>query len=307
MKILVTGGAGFIGSNIVDAYLKANHWVAVIDNESAGKRKNVSPNALYKKLDVRNFAGLKDLFKKNKFDVVNHHAAQIDVRHSVADPQYDAAVNITGTLNLLELCRQFKVKKIIFSSSGGTVYGECPKPARETNPTDPHSPYGVSKLAAEKYIRTYGLNFGLRYTIFRYSNVYGPRQDPYGEAGVVAIFSKNLLEQKQSVIFGNGLQTRDFVFVGDVVRANLIALSKGHDQIINIATQKLTSVKELYREMAALAHFDKPEVVKPARPGELERSVLNISKAKKILNWAPEINLRGGLLETLNFFSTQFN
>ncbi len=307
MKILLTGGAGFIGSNIADAYIKAGHSVWVVDNESTGNRENVNPHAYYQQLDIVHKQALEHLFEQTRFDIINHHAAQIDVRRSVADPHFDCAVNITGTLNLLELARQYKVKKIIFSSSGGTVYGECRKPATELNPTEPHCPYGVSKLAAEKYIKTYNENHGLRYTIFRYGNVYGPRQDPYGEAGVVAIFSKLLLEGKKAIIFGNGKQTRDFVFVGDVVRANLLALNSGHNQVINIGTQKETSVNQLFQAMAKIVGYQKPAVKKPARTGELQRSVLNIQLAKKILRWTPQRSIEEGLRETIDYFRSARN
>jgi len=236
LNILVTGGAGFIGSHVVDAYISLGHRVFVVDNESSGQRRQVHPKALYRKLDVRNKKHIDSFLKNKNIDVINHHAAQIDVRKSVQDPKYDADVNILGLLNLLEVAKEKKTKKILFSASGGTAYGECARPAREGDPEVPLSPYGVSKLASEKYIQMYSALFGIRYTIFRYGNVFGPRQDPHGEAGVVAIFSKNLLSQKQSIIFGTGRQTRDFVYVKDVARANVLALKKGHNQLVNIGS-----------------------------------------------------------------------
>ena len=304
MKILVTGGAGFIGSNVADACIAAGHRVWILDNEASGRKANVHPRAAYQKLDVRNRAGLAKLFSKVRFDVVNHHAAQIDVRKSVEDPAFDAEVNIIGLLNVLDAARRTKVKKVLFSSSGGTVYGECPRPATERSPERPLSPYGVAKLASEKYILSYSALYGLDYTIFRYANVYGPRQDPFGEAGVVAIFSKRLLEGQSCAIFGTGSQTRDFVFVGDVARANVLALRKGRNEIVNIGTGRETSVKGLYQAMAAVLGAKQKPLKKPARKGELDRSVLAIGKAKAVLGWSPSVSLREGLERTVAYFAS---
>lgn len=304
MRILVTGGAGFIGSTIVDAYVRKGHKVCIVDNESSGKRAYVNPNATYAKLDIGNKAQLRKLFRKYRFDVINHHAAQIDVRRSVTDPQFDAQVNVLGTLNLLTLAREIRVKKVLFSSSGGTIYGECTRPARESDPERPLSPYGITKLAGEKYIQSFSALYGIKYTIFRYSNVFGPRQDPFGEAGVVAIFSSRLLKDEPCVIFGNGKQTRDFVFVEDVARANVLALNKGHNEILNIGTGVETSVRQLYRAMARILQVKRAAVHKPARKGELDRSVLSIDKVKRVLGWNPLFSLPKGLERTIQFFSS---
>ena len=303
MKILVTGGAGFIGSTIVDRYVEAGHRVWVVDNESSGRRYLVNKKAAYHRIDVNDKRKLAALFKKVKFDVVNHHAAQIDVRKSVEDPAFDAKVNIIGILNVLDLCRIHKVKKILFSSSGGTVYGECRRgPADESFPEVPLSPYGVAKLASEKYIQAYASLYGLKYTIFRYANVYGPRQNPHGEAGVVAIFSMRLIKDEPIVIYGKGTQTRDFVYVGDVARANLLGLKKGDNQIINIGTRSETSVNDLYRRMARICGVTRPAPHKPPRAGELQRSVLNVNKAKRVLGWTPQTPIDAGLAATIAYF-----
>ncbi len=299
----MTGGAGFIGSNIADSYIEAGHQVWILDDESSGKPEQVHPKARYARLNICDRVKLIRFFKGKRFDVVNHHAAQIDVRRSVADPQYDAQVNILGLLNVLEECRQAKVKKVIFSSSGGTVYGECSGPANEKSPEVPLSPYGVAKLASEKYILAYNSLYGLNYTVFRYSNVYGPRQDPHGEAGVVAIFSNRLLSGDPIYIFGNGTQTRDFVFVGDVARANVMALRQGKNEIINIGTGEETSVKGLVDTMASVVDAQPKIIFKKARAGELRRSVLDISKAKKVLGWSPITPLREGLGKTIAYFA----
>jgi UDP-glucose 4-epimerase len=305
LKILVTGGAGFIGSHIVDAYIKAGHEVTVIDNLSNGKKGNLNSRAEFLPFDIRNRRQIERAFKKGRFDVVNHHAAQIDVRKSVADPVHDAQINILGLLNILEECRAKKVKKIVFASSGGTIYGECDKrrPASEGAEARPLSPYGIAKLASEFYIKTYGAMHGLRFCILRYANVYGPRQDPFGEAGVVAIFSCRILNNKPVTIFGDGRQSRDFVCVKDVAAANLSALSKNVKAgLFNIGTGLSTNVNELFSLMAKSVSYDKDPSHKPIREGELMTSVLNISKARRLLGWTPETPLKKGLLQTVEFF-----
>jgi len=302
MKILVTGGAGFIGSTIVDKYIEAGHRVWAFDNESSGRRSQVNKKATFVRGDVRNLKALQTLFSRHKFDVVNHHAAQIDVRRSVEDPAFDAQVNIIGILNLLKLSKDNKVKKFLFSSSGGTVYGECPRAADESFPEIPLSPYGVAKLASEKYILSNAALYGQKFTIFRYANVYGPRQDPHGEAGVVAIFSRRLLSGDPITIFGDGKQSRDFVFVGDVARASLLGLTKAENQIVNIGTTQPTSVNDLYRRMARIVGETRPAKHKPARNGELRRSLLAVGKARRVLGWKPGVTLDEGLSQTIEFF-----
>jgi UDP-glucose 4-epimerase len=305
MKILVTGGAGFIGSQIVDAYIAKGHEVTVVDDLSTGKKKNVNARARLVTADVRD-PNLSTLFAESRFEVVNHLAAQVDVRKSVQDPFFDASVNILGTLRLLECGRAYGVRKFIFSSSGGTYYGECPNaPASEDNPPRPESPYGISKASAEKYIQFYGPIYRLSYTILRYSNVYGPRQDPHGEAGVVAIFAGKLLAKETATIYGTGEQERDYVFVSDVVSANVTALTKGENTAINVGTGIATSVNTLYKKMAALEKGAPAAVFAPARTGELNRSVLDIQRAQKVLGWKPQSTLDQGLKETYRYFQQE--
>jgi len=310
LRILVTGGAGFIGSHIVDAYIQEGHRVTVLDNLSTGKKKNLNPRAVFRRLDIRNRRSLSEAFRAGRFDAVNHLAAQMDVRKSVEDPVHDADINIFGLLNILEECRLQKVKKILFSSSGGTIYGECNprKPATENAASRPLSPYGIAKLASEFYIKSYGELHGLEYCILRYANVYGPRQDPFGEAGVVAIFSNHMLANEPLVIFGNGRQSRDFVNVKDVAAANVLALS-GHvkKELFNIGTGRLTSVNELFHSMTRGLPYDRKPHRKPARAGELLTSVLDISRARRVLRWTPRVPLQQGLEATVAFFRDRKN
>jgi UDP-glucose 4-epimerase len=303
LKILVTGGAGFIGSNIVDAYLAAGHRVVVIDNLYSGKMANLSKKAKFYKADIRDAGKVAQIFAREKFDVVNHHAAQMDVRKSVEDPVFDAQVNVLGTLNLLENSVKHKVKKFIFASSGGVMYGECgSKAPAETVPANPMSPYGVTKRTAEIYLNYYAAIYGLKYLIFRYGNVYGPRQDPHGEAGVVAIFIKRMFAAQAVNIFGTGKQLRDYVYVGDVVKANLLGLRTGVNEIINIGTQKGSSVNHLYDLLSAITGYRQEPVYKPARLGELDKNFLNYGKAKRMLGWEPKMDFKDGLIKTAQYF-----
>jgi len=302
MKILVTGGAGFIGSNVVDAYIEKGYEVVVVDDLSSGKRENLNKKARFYELDICDRA-LEGVFKKEGIDIVNHHAAQVDVRKSIADPAFDARINIEGSLNILENCRKYKIKKVIFASSGGVIYGECGNiPPNEDSPVSPLSPYGVSKYAVERYLASYERIYGLKYTALRYGNVYGPRQDPYGEAGVVAIFSGKMLGNEEVNIFGDGEQLRDYVYVEDVVRANILCLENGDNEIFNIGTGKSTSVNRLFSEMRELTHYTRKPVYKPARPGELIRSSLDVGKANHRLGWKAKVDLREGLEKTIDFF-----
>jgi UDP-glucose 4-epimerase len=304
MKILVTGGAGFIASNIVDAYLAAGHEVTIVDDFSSGQKKNVNPKATLVTMDIRD-PNLSTLFAKSGFDVVNHHAAQIDVRKSVQDPFLDASINVLGTLRLLECCRTYGIRKFIFASSGGAIYGECKDPARETDPTYPESPYGYTKASAEYYIRFFNKYYKLPYTILRYGNVYGPRQDASGEAGVVSIFAGRLLNQQPITIFGDGKQERDYVFVSDVVAANVAALTKGENGTFNIGTAIPTSVNALYETLRRIHGPADPPVFAPARPGELNRSLLNPEQANKHLGWRPAHTLEQGLRKAYDYFKQQ--
>ena len=303
MRILVTGGAGFIGSNIVDAYIEAGHEIAIIDNLSTGKKENINPKAIFHEIDLRdkNIHGIISDFKP---EIINHSAAQIDVRKSVADPIYNAEVNEIGTLNLLESAVKNKVKKIIFSSTGGAIYGEVEKKsgADENHPQEPISPYAITKRSVEMYLHAYKILYGLTYTALRYGNVYGPRQDPLGEAGVIAIFCGKMLKGEQPTIFGDGKQLRDYVYVGDVAQANLIALTQGDNQIYNVGTGKGVSVNELFAHLKDIMKFEKDAIYAPPRQGELFRSVLNYKKIKKELGWKPKINIKKGLKLTLKWY-----
>jgi UDP-glucose 4-epimerase len=304
MRILVTGGAGFIASNIADAYISEGHQVVVVDNLSSGRKANLNPKVEFYKADITDTKKINRLFEKHKFDVVNHLAAQIDVRKSVADPVFDAQVNVIGTLNILENCQKNEVGKMIFSSSGGVIYGECQEGTNpdETSLARPMSPYGVTKLTIEYYLKYYQATYSLKYSVLRYGNVYGPRQDPFGEAGVVAIFCQGMLNNKDLFIFGDGEQVRDYVYVKDVVRANVLALTKGDNEIFNIGTGIATSVNTLFAELKGINNYQKTAIYKPARTGELARSCLGIAKAKDKLGWVPENNIKDGLKKTSDWF-----
>ena len=303
MNILVTGGAGFIGSNIVDKLIKGNHTVAVVDDLSTGKKENVGTRAGFYKCDIRSKEIL-DIFKKEKPRIVIHNAAQISVRNSVDDPAYDAGINILGSLNILEACMKYNVEKVIFASSGGTVYGEQQHfPAGEEHPLNPISPYGVAKLSVEKYLHYYSYNYGLKYVALRYANVYGPRQDPYGEAGVVAIFSKKMLTGESPVINGDGKQTRDYVYVSDVVEANTKAIKGTFVGEMNIGTGEETSVVDLFHILKNISKNDSIEEIHgPPKEGEQKRSSLYCEKAKTFIGWEPKVSLEKGLKLTYRWF-----
>lgn len=302
MKIVVTGGAGFIASHIVDAYLKQGHEVHVIDDFSTGRELNLNPSAVLHRSNVADAEAAK-LILKIKPDVLNHHAAQMDVRHSVEDPLFDAGVNILGFLNLLEACKKAGTARVIFASSGGAIYGdEQPIPADEDHLKKPMSPYGVSKMTGELYLAYYYMAFGMRYVALRYANVYGPRQSTKGEAGVVAIFVSQLLAEKPPTINGDGKQTRDYVFVGDVVRANVAALETGYIGGINIGTGRETDVVTLCRMLQQQAHSKVEAIHGPAKIGEQMRSCLEIALAGRVLDWRPEIRLEEGLMQTVAYY-----
>lgn len=304
MKILITGGAGFIGSNIADTYIEAGHKVVIVDNLSSGNKKNINPKAKFYKADIQNKKALEKIIKKEKPEIINHHAAQIDVRRSVEDPINNAKVNELGTLNLLNCAVKYKVKKIIFASTGGALYGEVKdkKGASENHTMEPISPYAITKRAVELYLIAYSKNYGLNFTVLRYGNVYGPRQDPHGEAGVVAIFVGKLLKNQEPYIYGNGKQLRDYVFVKDVCRANLLALKKGKNSIYNIGTAIATSVNTLFYELKSIQKFAGDAIYKPPRVGELFRSLLSANKAKKELGWIPQTSIKLGLSKTVDYF-----
>jgi len=302
MKILITGGAGFIGSNIADRYLTLGHEVVILDNLSTGKKENIHPNVKFYEFDICD-PKIKFVFEIERPDIVNHHAAQIDVRQSVSDPAYDASVNILGTISLLRHCANYNVKKVVFASTGGAIYGEQEYfPADENHATRPLSPYGITKLTCEKYLYFYQQTYGLNYTVLRYANVYGPRQNPHGEAGVVAIFCKKMLEESQPVINGKGTQTRDYVYVGDVVKASELVLTKGDNKIYNIGTGIETDVNTIFQKIAKCMDHSVKEIHGKGQPGEQMRSVLDYSLIKKELGWMPGVNLENGLEKTVRYF-----
>ncbi|MBM4257088.1 MAG: NAD-dependent epimerase/dehydratase family protein [Deltaproteobacteria bacterium] len=307
MRILVTGGAGFIGSHVIDLYINAGHEVFVVDDLSSGVRENVHPKAQFVQADIQD-PSVRQLIVREKIEILNHHAAQMDVRRSVADPLFDARINIMGMLNLLEGAREAGVKKIVFASSGGTVYGEQEQfPADESHPTHPICPYGVSKRAGEHYLYYYQVEHRVPYVALRYANIYGPRQSPHGEAGVVAIFTTKLFAGEQPVINGDGKQTRDYVFVGDVARANLAALQVNFTGPINIGTGIETDVNVLFGHLRRFTGSTAEEKHGPAKPGEQRRSVLSAARAAQLLGWRPEVKLEDGLRQTVEFFRTRIH
>jgi len=304
MRILVTGGAGFIGSHTVDALVAtATHNISIIDNLSAGKRERLNQGARFYQADIRDAGEVGRVIASEQPEVIFHFAAQMDVRRSVADPAFDAQVNVVGFLNLMETARPHGLRRVVFSSTGGAIYGEQDFfPADESHPCRPVSPYGVAKFATESYLYFYQAQYGIDYAAMRYANVYGPRQDPHGEAGVVAIFCGRLLENKPVIIFGDGEQTRDYVYVGDVVRANVAALTAAVTGPINIGTGIETSVNQLYQTLAGVAKSGQSAAHAPGRPGEQSRSAIAAGRAELELGWKPHVALEEGLRRTYEFF-----
>jgi len=313
MRIAVTGGAGFIGSHLVDSYISAGHEVLVIDNLSTGKAQNLNPKALFSNADIRDAAAVDRAFAQFHPEIVNHHAAQIDIRRSVDDPAFDATVNVVGSIVLLQQAVRHGARGFIFASSGGAIYGETPEPAPETAVKAPISPYGAAKAAVEYYMFVYRRTFGLPAVALRYGNVYGPRQDPKGEAGVVSIFAGALLSGAAPTIFGTGEQVRDYVYVGDVVNANLRAIDyllaappvprTPDDQAFNIGSGVSTSVNELYRMLAGIVGFAGDPVYGDPRPGELMESRLDISRARTVLGFSPETDFEQGMRKVVDWLS----
>lgn len=306
MKILVSGGAGFIGSHLSDAFLAAGHEVHIIDDLSSGTLANLPTNATFHKLDIRSVE-VESLFAQERFEVLVHQAAQMDVRRSVADPRFDASVNVDGFLNLMEAGRKHGLKKVMFASTGGAIYGDPDYvPQDENHALRPLSPYGITKLVTEKYLYFYEQQYGIRYVALRYANVYGPRQNPHGEAGVVAIFTQRMLRHQQAFVNGDGLQTRDYVFVRDVVRANLAALAyDGPSGVFNVGTGVETDVVTLFREINALTGGHTQELHGPAAAGEQRRSVLSYALTQQTLGWAPSVTVAEGLAETVAWFKAK--
>lgn len=307
MKILVTGGAGFIGSNIVDALIDDGHKVTIIDDLSSGLEKNINSKARFIKQNICDNK-ISSIFEKEKFDLVNHHAAQIDVRKSVAEPLFDAGINILGTINLLQNCIEFGVKKFMFASTGGAIYGEQEYfPADDNHPTNPISPYGITKLAIEKYLNFYHLEYKLLYTILRYANVYGPRQNALGDAGVVAIFTNKLLNNEQPTINGTGKQTRDYVYVDDVVKANLLTLQDDNCETFNVGNGIEKDVNELFITLNKITGNKAKEKHGPALKGEQMRSSISSDRFFNKFNWKPETSLEEGLRKTVEYYKNELN
>lgn len=300
-KAIVTGGAGFIGSHLVDRLISLDYDVMVIDNLSTGSEKNLNKRADFLKKDICD-DDLEVIVKKFSPSYIFHLAAQIDVRKSLSDPMWDEGINIRGTLNLLEAAARTKINKIIFSSTGGAIYGEA-RFANETLLPKPLSPYGVAKLTCEHYLRVYSEWKGLPFTCLRYGNVYGPRQDPYGEAGVVAIFCNQLIEEKQPVMYGYGSMIRDYIFVSDIVEANILSIDRGKGGIYNIGTGTATTIKDLFSLLKEISGKDIEPTLAPAREGEISEIYLNCEKARKDLKWKHEISLEQGLKKTFDWFS----
>ena len=306
MKILLTGGAGFIGAHLAEAYVEAGHEVTVVDDLSSGHRENVPGGVRFEELDIRSPEAAA-LVEEVAPELINHHAAQMNVRLSVEDPLFDADVNVRGLVNIVEAGRRAGTRRVVFSSSGGTVYGEpeqlpC---VEDLTPTRPVCPYGVSKLSGEQYLHYYHHVHGMGYVALRYANVYGPRQDPHGEAGVVAIFSEKLLVGADCVIFGDGLQTRDYVFVGDVVRANLACLETGYSGPINVGTGRETDVNELYARIKEKVGGSGEAVHGPAKEGEVRRNVVDAARAEEVLGWRAATDFSDGLGATVDFFRSR--
>jgi len=302
MEVLVTGGAGFIGSNIVDGLIEEGHEVIVVDNLSSGKKENLNEKAEFYQLDI-SVQELEKVFEENNITHVIHHAAQIDVQHSIKDPLFDAQNNILGTINLLEMAKEYEVEKIIYASSAA-VYGEPDYlPIDEEHPIKAMSPYGISKHTPEHYIKMYNELYDLKYTIFRYANVYGPRQDPKGEGGVVSIFVDKMLAKDRPVIFGDGEQTRDFIHVYDIVKANLLALETGDNILVNISTESRDSVNDLVEYLNLILPYNLEAIYEEARKGDILHSSLANGMAKELLGWKPDYDFKAGLKQTVEYYS----
>jgi UDP-glucose 4-epimerase len=305
VRILVTGGAGFIASHVVDALVKEGHEVAVVDDLSMGKREQVHPSAHFYQVDIRDRRAVEAVFRAERPELVNHHAAQGNLRRSMTDPAFDASVNILGSLHLIELSVAYRVNRFIYVSSGGAVYGEPRRlPVDEHHPVRPLSAYGVSKYAVELYLEVFREGSGLDYTILRYANVYGPRQDPAGEAGVVAIFTRQMLAGQRPTIFGDGTKTRDYVCVDDIVRANLLAMvdGQGAGETYNLGHGRETSDREIFELVRSAVGADVEPILTQKRPGEIDRICLDASRAQAELGWEPMVPLEKGIALTVAFY-----
>jgi UDP-glucose 4-epimerase len=302
MKILVTGGAGFIGSSVAVGYDSAGHDVTVVDDLSTGRRANLPARIPLFTIDITDHESLERIFEEVRPDAISHHAAQLDIRRSLREPLIDAKINVIGSLSVLELAVRYKAKKIIFASSGGAIYGEPSSlPAAESTVEMPISHYGVAKLSVERYLRAYHFLHGLKFTILRYANVYGPRQNPYGEAGVVAIFGGQALRNEVSTIFGDGSKTRDYVFIEDVVTANLLALEKGDCGVFNIGRGSQVSDYEIFEAIQRVSGHKNEVRFAPHRAGEVQHIALDSEAAREVLGWTPAVGLEEGLARTIDY------
>jgi UDP-glucose 4-epimerase len=302
MKVLVTGGAGFIGSQLVDALLERGHQVVVVDNLSTGFARNLNPLVSFYRMSISD-ADLASVFEQERPQLVSHQAAQMIIQRSVADPLFDASVNILGSLNIILNCLRTGVRKVVYASSGGAVYGEPEYlPVDEKHPVNPISQYGVSKHTVEHYLHLYAANHGLSYTVLRYPNVYGPRQNPGGEAGVVAIFAGLMLRGQRCTIFGPGNKTRDYIHVSDIVEANILALERGDKQIYNLGTGIETSDQAMFDTLAEVLGYRGSPIYAPMRPGEIQRICLDASKARRELGWQARLGLKEGLRLTAQYY-----
>lgn len=306
MKILVTGAAGFIASHVADAYVDAGHEVVIIDDVSRGRKRNLNPNCRFYQCDIRDGAAISQIFAIERPEIVNHHAAQMDVRRGVREPVFDAQVNILGSLNLIESAVAHGTKRFIYAATAGAGYGEPQQmPVPEDYPINPITPYGVSKHTVEHYLFTFEFLYGLQYVVLRYGNVYGPRQSSQGEAGVFAIFAEQMLQGVQPVIYGDGSKVRDYVYISDVVAANVAAIEKGGNERFNISSGVETTDLEIFERVRdLLGKTIEPQYV-PRRPGEIGRICLDISKAKAVLGWEPKVSLSDGSRQTVACFQRE--
>lgn len=302
MRIVVSGGAGFIASHIVDQYIQLGHQVAIIDDLSTGQQENLNPEATFYEVDITDAGAVAEVMQTERPELINHHAAQMNVRRSVQEPVFDATTNILGSINVIEAALAVGTRKIVYASSGGAVYGELQyMPADESHPINPASHYGVSKYTVEQYLSLYNQLAGLSYTALRYANVYGPRQNPYGEAGVVAIFGQQMLAGKQPIIFGDGSDTRDYVFVDDIVAANVRVLDTGDNEVFNLGTGQPTSVQEVFAAVAEATGFTGQPIYAQPRAGDIAHNALDSSKAQQLLGWQPRSSFTEGIQRTIQF------
>lgn len=307
MKILVTGGAGFIGSHVVDAYCSAGHEVIVVDNLSSGKEEYVNASAQLIETDITDKDRIQEVINSHKPDVINHHAAHIQVGNSVKNPQFDAENNIIGLLNIMEAAKNVGTKKIIMASTGGAMYGNKPTPFSEDMKEDPVSPYGVSKRSGELYLNYYNEQYDIPYTVLRYANVYGPRQNPHGESGVIAIFSEMIADGKSPIINGDGTHTRDYVYIEDVVEANVLALETSYIGALNIGTGREISTNDVFRAVVAQFGSETPEQHGPERPGEQTTSALSYERAAQVFGWSPKVQFEDGVKRVVEWYQQKKN